>query len=309
VTKSDSKHVRGTYVGAGWLLSDTVVPLRKYPAENEKVSAASVIVQAGGPVARALLQLARFGDEARFVSAVGDDETGSCMVAELKAAGIDVTRVSQIQGVRTRLSQVWLAEDTGSRTSVHSTSGPEPPDGSYDDALERAVALLLDGRHLSAVEPIIRSARERNLSIAIDLGSYKRDLLRLLRLGDILVGPRRTWESVAMEIGAANAERAMMDLTSSLAVMTDGPRRISACAKGELFHHSPQAVRAVDSNGAGDVFFGSLVWAVHNDYGPERAVAFASAAASLKCRSLGNAGLPSLAAVRAEQVVLAEGKR
>jgi sugar/nucleoside kinase (ribokinase family) len=54
-------------------------------------------------------------------------------------------------------------------------------------------------------------------------------------------------------------------------------------------------VEAVDTNGAGDVFAGAMIFASMQGWDPRRRLRFACAASALKCRGLGNRdALPGL---------------
>ena len=54
-------------------------------------------------------------------------------------------------------------------------------------------------------------------------------------------------------------------------------------------------VEAIDTNGAGDVFAGAMIFATLKNWPVDRRMRFATAAAALKCKSMGNRdALPSL---------------
>ena len=54
-------------------------------------------------------------------------------------------------------------------------------------------------------------------------------------------------------------------------------------------------VEAIDTNGAGDVFAGAMIFATLKNWPVDRRMRFAAAAAALKSKSMGNRGaLPSL---------------
>jgi sugar/nucleoside kinase (ribokinase family) len=70
-------------------------------------------------------------------------------------------------------------------------------------------------------------------------------------------------------------------------------------------HVSGFAVRAVDTTGAGDVFRAGFIHGLLRSWTLERTLAFANAAAALKCTRVGGRpGIPTLAAAEA---LVAEG--
>ena len=63
-----------------------------YPAVDQKCELTEVLVQGGGPVATALVTLARLGVATRFVGRVGDDDFGSRIRAGLEPPGSTAAR-------------------------------------------------------------------------------------------------------------------------------------------------------------------------------------------------------------------------
>ena len=60
-------------------------------------------------------------------------------------------------------------------------------------------------------------------------------------------------------------------------------------------HQPAMPVEAIDTNGAGDVFAGAMIFATLKNWPADRRMRFATAAAALKCKSMGNRdALPSL---------------
>jgi sugar/nucleoside kinase (ribokinase family) len=77
-------------------------------------------------------------------------------------------------------------------------------------------------------------------------------------------------------------------------VITDGTRGCWYWDSGRHFHQPAFAVDAVDTTGAGDVFHGAYLYAFLQGWPARRCLAFAAAAAALKCRKLGGrAGIPT----------------
>jgi sugar/nucleoside kinase (ribokinase family) len=280
------------YLGLGWIVWDRVMQLAAYPWENHKVPAEHGFGQVGGPVVRALMLLRGFGAEADLVGAVGRDPAGDRARSELAAAGVGTGRVRVDPVAPTRSAQVWLANDTGSRTVVYTPDGPELEP--VEAALDGVAAVLLDGRHPEPATGLIRAARQRGVPAAMDMGGYRSYLPELIAGVDILVGSARTWGRLATELGHSEPVELMRSLTRTTCVLTDGPERVQAVHGPELVDYRPTPVRVVDSNGAGDVFFGAFVWARTHGSDLARSVGFASVAAGLKCTRLGNRGLPRL---------------
>ncbi len=78
--------------------------------------------------------------------------------------------------------------------------------------------------------------------------------------------------------------------------MTAGRAGAYAVAGDDAWHQPAFPVAVRDTTGAGDVFHGAYLFGVLQGWELRRTVAFAAAAAALKCRALGGrAGIPTLA--------------
>ncbi len=77
-------------------------------------------------------------------------------------------------------------------------------------------------------------------------------------------------------------------------VVTDGPALAHWLDPKTRISVRPDVVRAVDSNGAGDVFSAGCILGIMAQLSPQVALPFAAAAAALKCQRIGNSELPSL---------------
>jgi sugar/nucleoside kinase (ribokinase family) len=274
--------------------------LHAFPNENHKMAARNCFTQAGGPIVRALLLLRRFGEATRLIGAVGDDLFGKLVRSELDRHGVDTTWVVSDPEAATRIAHVWLAANTGSRTIAYSPAGPEVIAEVDGAVLDNAAVLLLDGRHPRPASRLASLALGRGVSVAIDMGNYKERLSDLVNAANIVIGPRVTWARLAQEHGYSTPLEAMMNLGEATCVLTDGPERVLAVDGGHGIEYNPAPVLAVDSNGAGDVFFAAFVWARMNQQPIAPAIRFASCAAATKCGRLGNEKLPLLEDILAE---------
>lgn len=283
-----------TYVGLGWLLCDNIMQLTTFPREDTKASAENAFDQVGGPVVRALMLLSKFGAPTRLIGAVGSDPAGKLILNELSNYISDLTFTVRDASASTRTAQVWLAQDKGTRTIVYSANGPDVVARFDGPTVRDAAAVLLDGRHPYAALGLAKLAQRHQVPVAIDMGSYKDEVVEFLDVADLVIAPARTWQLLAKARGHPDAKSLMTSTVTRTCVLTDGAAPAFATANGETAEHRPKPVDIVDSNGVGDVFFGAFVWAHVHSYALVEALRFASTAAAIKCTRLGNAGLPNL---------------
>ena len=76
-------------VGLGQCAFDALGRLPQMPPEDSKAELEELLLQGGGPVATALVTLARLGARTAFLGRCGDDDFGRRLGAELLAEGVD----------------------------------------------------------------------------------------------------------------------------------------------------------------------------------------------------------------------------
>lgn len=292
-------------VGIGWALCDSVMMVPDYPDENTKTPAMRAFVQAGGPVVRAMLGLARLKVATSVVASVGDDRAGAVVLSELRRAGVDVAGIRTESGCRTRNGHVWLSEESGTRTIVYSDDGHAlsglPAAGRT--AIRDAGVLHADARETAAFLEAVSLAREVGASVSIDVGSPKAHLPTFLAHADLVFVPARTLDVIT----TGSTVEAKLD-----EMFAYGPRTVVVTrgeAGAEAFHldgerHSvvPPQVRVVDSNGAGDVFAAGYIYGILCGWSRRRRLTFAAAFAAAKCAGLGNTAIPGI-----DEVLAMEG--
>ena len=301
--------LRPLVVGLGWAFLDGLMTVERYPVENTKEVATAALHQAGGPVVRAMAVASSLGLRAALICALGEDSEAERLLREVRSFGIDTSNVQVVSEKRTRLSQAWLSKSTGSRTNVYVDEGPSLdslPSGAEDLVLSAAV-LHLDGREPEIAKAAARMASDRGIAVTLDAGSPKEDLPILLGLADIAIVPDHTMRQF---YGQKFSEKAVQDIFDETnlkrLIITAGKEGSTGFDRDGTEHFQPvYGVEVVDSNGAGDVFAGGVVWGTANGLGLAECLRVGSACAAIKCRTLGNKGMPTLSEV--EELVASRG--
>ncbi|MCP4516108.1 MAG: carbohydrate kinase, partial [Delftia sp.] len=93
-------------VGLGVSALDVVGRVDHFPAQEEVQRALEMTVQGGGPVATALVALARLGARVAMVDVVGDDWRGELILDEFRREGVHIDHVRQAAGCSSALACV-----------------------------------------------------------------------------------------------------------------------------------------------------------------------------------------------------------
>ena len=277
-------------LGLGTVVVDHLLMLPAQPAADTKVEVLEDHLQVGGPVPTALVQLRRLGHYCRFIGGWGDDRFGELIEADFDREGIDRRYSPPRADRRTGFAHVWVNEATGLRTIAYQrASNPPAPGELPESALDGVVAVHLDGYPGPLALELARRARARGCTVCVDVGSPKPGLSRLLGVCDVVNSPRR---SLLALTGSDDPEIAAGELLTRgprLVMITDGDRGAWAADAAGVDHLPAFDVgRAVDTTGAGDSFCGGLIHGVLAGWPRGQMLAFAMAAAAIKCRGLGN---------------------
>ena len=256
----------------------------------------SHVTEGGGLVATALAAAARLGARAQIITWVGDDEAGSAVLKGLQDEGIDVSLAAVVPGGETAVSFVQVEADTGERTIYHKR-GVEAEATQAKEALrllQQADVALVDGVWPRASLPFSRRMKELGIPV---VGDFCPDPARreLAWLADALIVSQECSQRLFPEGSWETRLRGLAAKGPTFVGITAGEEGCYWLSDGEPHHHQAFHVEVVDTTGAGDVFHGAFAYGLAREWGYERCVEFASAAAALSCRVLGGRkGMPTL---------------
>jgi sugar/nucleoside kinase (ribokinase family) len=191
---------------------------------------------------------------------------------------------------------VWVDGGTGQRNiAAYRGSHPVEPGQIDPKSFYAHHALHLDGWAGAAAMRAAAAMHERGGLVFMDLGSPKPDLEKLLRHVDFLNCPERLIHRLFDTRDLVEGARRLIAMGPKEVSVTSGENGARYVTENRALHQPAFQVEALDTNGAGDVFAGAMIFATLQGWKPERRLRFACAASALKCMGLGNRdSLPSL---------------
>lgn len=277
-------------VGIGACVMDTLVSVPRYPNEDTKMRADDTRLAGGGPVATGLVAAAKLGQECAYIGVLSDDNGGMFLKGDFEKYGVSNEYVTTEKGYRSFTSVIWLSEETTSRTCVFDR-GNLPAlklTDAQKEGIKNAQLLMVDGNELEAAIEGAKYARENGVKVLYDAGGLYEGYERLLPHVDILI------PSEEYSLGATGCEtveeaaKVLFDkYNPEIVVITCGKKGGVLYDGSKLIKYPAFTVKAVDSNGAGDVFHGAYAFAVTNGYDYEKCCIFSSAVSALKCTGVG----------------------
>ncbi len=282
--------------GLGTIVVDHQVILASFPEADTKGEVLEDRFQVGGPVPTALCLLRKFGLKTAFQGRWGDDPFGHRIETDLKAQAIEFDTSQCRSADRSGFAHVWVEKETGRRTiAAFRGSHPIETDPLLLRRLANFSALHLDGWSTMAAIEAAKTMRQTGGLVFLDLGSPKLHLEQLLQHVDGLNCPERLIQRLFATDDLEEGGRRLLAMGPSEVTITLGEFGAIHITGDRVTRHTTFTVDAVDTNGAGDVFCGAMVYGTVLRWETEKKLAFACAAAALKCRRLGNrAALPTL---------------
>jgi sugar/nucleoside kinase (ribokinase family) len=277
---------------AGLCVVDLVQRVARPPGPDEKVTALSRELVAGGPATNAAVTFAVLGGSVRLVTAVGSGPLGAVVRDDLERPGLTLVDLAgDDPSFEPNVSSVVVVDGTGER-SVVSLDGGAVDGSAWAGAALTSPAdadpdvVLLDGHYPVVAMEVARWARARRIPVILDAGRWKPHLADLVPLVDELVCSG----DFTVPSGSAFPQVAAYGhgLGARVVAQTHGAEAVEVSIDGRTSRIPIPSVPAVDTLGAGDVLHGA--YAFHRAQGCDVAGAVERAVrvASFRCRFAGS---------------------
>lgn len=283
--------VQRDVIGLGYAALDTIGLTPRLPALDDNVLLEDLTRQGGGPVAQALVTLARLGATAGFVGRVGDDDAGALIRAGLADEGVEITYLQIAPGARSLQSMILVDKATGKRSicAFRGTAGEIVLDDQTRTYLCSGRFLHLDGHSVNSAVIAARQAAQNGVRVCLDAGAgtdvdY---LLPLIRETQVLVAAERFTVLASPDGTVAAGAAHLLSLGPEIVVVTLGEHGSYTLTASAAFSTAPFPVTVVDTTGAGDVFHGAYLYGLLQGWDLASTAEFAGATAALKCTQLG----------------------
>jgi sulfofructose kinase len=276
--------------GTGLLVYDHVLFLDSYPALNEKRTTSDFCRFFGGPASNALAFLARSGIQCSLLTAVGDDATGEAVLREMKEQGVNTDFVQCKTGTASPVAYILIEKSNhGKRTAILSYDEKCIPayDLSFIESMRAGDILLLEGRYNETEYQICKEAHDKGVITVIDPGTRTFNLEEWSPVIDYWLAPKG---GVIKTLGAIDFFTACQFLSKPpvrMAAITLGAGGVVYGNRESTAFQPAFPVKAVDSNGSGDIFHAGFIWGLLNRWSLPACIEFGAAAGAYAATFIG----------------------
>ncbi len=268
---------------------DLIVPVENLPRPGETVLGPGYKLVAGGKGANQALAAARAGAMTRMVGAVGRDGFAEIALANMTAAGVDLSAVAR-RGTATGCAVICVDRRGQNMIAVASGANMKVKESQLADAFLGQRTLLTMQMEVPHEENWELAARARSLGARV--------MLNVAPAGNLpgLIMPALDWivlneievAMIAAQHGlpagdAHAAGAALAEMADTTVIVTLGPRGAVAFSGKQAWEIGTLAIKPVDTTGAGDAFVGALATALDEGHELPVALRWASTAGALAC--------------------------
>ena len=282
----------GDILVAGSAVTDFIFRVGAFPSRPEKFAATDAEIVGGGCAANAAVAIARLGGHARLAARMARDLVGEMTISQIAAEGVDISGVCWSDTGKSAFSSIYI--DPAGERQIVAFRGAGLAQTLSEDVIGTPSAVLADTRWPAAAEVVLTWARQRGVPGVLD-GEAPVPQALITAASHVALsaqGLRDMTGTEDLEVGL----RDVAGRTDAWVCVTDGAAGTTYLEGGEVRHEPAATVEVVDTLGAGDVWHGAFTLALAEGQPEATAVAFANAAASLKCtRTGGRAGTPNRA--------------
>ncbi len=291
-------------VGLGVCTLDFLQIVDELPGGDSVQMSCESLLQGGGPVATALVALARLGSRTAMIDKMGDDWHSRIIIDELRNEAVSTDWIRVVPGHSSSVASILVRKGDGARAIVFSPgdAGELEAGELPEEVISRAAVLHLNGRHFEAALRAAHHARMHGVMVSFDggAGRYFDGLGDLIAMTDICIAAGQFAQAYSGDDDMAEAGRALLEAGPRIVVITAGVEGSLVLTKeGGVFHQPAFKVRAVDTTGAGDAYHGAFLHGIVSGMDLSECALLAAAVAAMNVRKRGGRGaLPTLAQAR-----------
>ncbi len=292
-------------VGIGGCLVDYFAKVPKIIGPEEKINVDGVHIEAGGPTANNLVQIARLGLHSAWLGKIGDDDNGQIILDSFMSNGVETEAIEIVKNSQS--AYTWIPVDNHGERCIYIFSNITKT-LNEQDVYEKFSKYIINSKAINTeicqipLKPIIaalRIAKNANVTTMLDLDvdidifikesklGTEEELFQIINLTDVL----KASENVLMNwTGFTKVQDSIIDIMNrgpKIVAVTNGKKGSIISDKNNCFEVPAFNVNVIDSTGAGDAYMGGLSFGVLHGWTLDKIGQFANACGAICCTKFG----------------------
>ncbi|MET3897194.1 sulfofructose kinase [Devosia sp. UYZn731] len=291
----------------GALTLDTIFEMAELPSGPGKFIPVAAVEIAAGMASSAATAIARLGGAVALWASVGEDATGTWLIQEIAAEGVDCGAVRTVSAARSAFATILVDQD-GERIIVphYDAALLSPPEVMPTISKQAHSAVLVDVRWPLAAAQALTAARQAGIPAVLDADVARAETHELLLpLASHIVASEPAAQQLTGCADPAEAVERLAAQFESFVSVTAGAGGVYWFDRdtNQVRHCAAPKIAARDTLAAGDVFHGAFVLGLAEGRPMDWIMRLASMAAAIKCESFGGRlGAPKRGEVEARMV-------
>jgi ribokinase len=286
-------------IGIGEIVLDKTILLDGFVTEGSKVVPQKSENSIGGPVASALILLAKLGVDVSLVASVGNDEAGDVLKKRLASEGVKLIPIMQ---KRTKVHTVIVNGKNGSRTIIKDNVQQEPITKVSQELINSADIILFDRHEIQAFDFVMQNKKPETKVVVDPSDEVSAKTIKMIQNIDYPILPIEALQKLRRHEGIESNIKAMREIVGKPFIITAGSYGSILCDGEDMQFFPAYDLSVVDTLGAGDIFRGAFAFGLLNNWGIEQTIDYANLVAGLQCTKLGNStAIPSRSEIQKSQ--------
>ncbi|CCH68069.1 Ribokinase [Richelia intracellularis HH01] len=277
---------KGLFVGLVTL--DLIYLSESSLQNNKKITATNYIAVAGGPSTNAGVTFSHLGNIATVTGAIGSHPITQLIKSDLNDVKVKIFDLKPINDNPPPISSIIVSQETGERAVISINALGIEASSNYlpKNILNDVSLVLIDGHQMEVSQKIAIEAKNQNITVVIDGGSWKSGFEKILPYVDYAICSSDFFPpNCHMEKDIFNYLRSF---NIPHIAITHGEQPITYSADEIINYISVPKVITVDTLGAGDIFHGAFChYLLISGFNFPEALTAAANIASSSCSSFG----------------------
>ena len=277
---------KGLFVG---LVTLDLIYLAEFsPRNNQKIAAIDYTAAAGGPGTNAGVTFSYLGNIATVVGVVGSHPMTQLIKSDLTTHKVEILDLNPANHNPPPVSSIIVTQGTGERAVISMNAVKIQADSSClpETILNDVDIVLLDGHQMEVSEKIAIAAKNKNIPVVIDGGSWKSGFDNILPYVDYAICSSNFFPPNCYQ--ETDVFTYLQSFKVPYIAITKGEQPITYTIDKNADRIDIPQIPTVDTLGAGDIFHGAFChYIIHYEFNFPAALTAAANIASLSCHSFG----------------------